>query len=199
MDTYQAQDLFVESVGVAAHTQKSELIALLRKNGVKVPDDISERDLISVTMVACVKSTACRADLTNFLADNVIEEQVGYVQEDFFNLTKEEKKKRQDEQRKLRDERRKKQGGTTAGNIIRSQEAKDTLLTGLNAAISGLFKGKSKDEANQTVRDVTDQADQAGKDASGKGKSKWVLPAIIGGVLLIGVIVYFSTRGKGKA
>ncbi len=198
MDTYQAQDLFVESVGVAAYTKKTELIALLRKNGVKVPDDISERDLISITLVACAKSSACRADLTNFLADNVIEEQMGYVEEGFFNLTKEERKKRQDEQRKIRDERRKKQGGTATGNIIRSQEAKDTLLTGLNAAITGLFKGKSGAEANQAVQDVTEVADRAGRNANTGTKSKWVLPTIIGGVLLIGVIIYFSTR-KGKA
>jgi hypothetical protein len=198
MDTYQAQDLFIESVGIAAYQNRPELIALLRKNGVKVDDDISNRDLISVTMVACAKSSSCRAELTAFLA-NLPEDQLGYVQEDFFNLTAAERKARREEQRKLTAERRKKQGGSAVGNIARSQEAKDTLISGLNLGIAALFKGKTGAAADETLNNATNQADNAGQGASGKGdKNKWVLPTIIGGVVLVGVIAYFVTRPKNK-
>ena len=198
MDTYQAQDLFIESVGIAAYQNRPELIALLRKNGVKVDDDISNRDLISVTMVACAKSSSCRAELTAFLA-NLPEDQLGYVQEDFFNLTAAERKARREEQRKLTAERRKKQGGSAVGNIARSQEAKDTLISGLNLGIAALFKGKTGAAADETLNNATNQADNAGQGASGKGdKNKWVLPTIIGGIVLVGVIAYFVTRPKNK-
>jgi hypothetical protein len=198
MDTYQAQDLFIESVGIAAYQNRPELIALLRKNGVKVDDNISNRDLISVTMVACAKSSSCRAELTAFLA-NLPEDQLGYVQEDFFNLTAAERKARREEQRKLTAERRKKEGGSRLGNIARSDEAKDTLISGLNLGIAALFKGKTGAAADETLRDATDKADAAGQGASGKGdKNKWVLPTIIGGIVLVGVIAYFVTRPKNK-
>lgn len=198
MDTYQAQDLFIESVGIAAYQNRPELIALLRKNGVKVDDDISNRDLISVTMVACAKSSSCRAELTAFLA-NLPEDQLGYVQEDFFNLTAAERKARREEQRKLTAERRKKEGGSATGKLLRSKEAQDTLISGLNLGIAALFKGKTGAAADETLRDATDKADAAGQGASGKGdKNKWVLPTIIGGVVLVGVIAYFVTRPKNK-
>jgi hypothetical protein len=198
MDTYQAQDLFIESVGIAAYQNRPELIALLRKNGVKVDDNISNRDLISVTMVACAKSSSCRAELTAFLA-NLPEDQLGYVEEDFFNLTAAERKARREEQRKLTAERRKKQGGSAVGNIARSQEAKDTLISGLNLGIAALFKGKTGAAADETLNNATNQADNAGQGASGKGdKNKWVLPTIIGGIVLVGVIAYFVTRPKNK-
>lgn len=199
MDTYQAQDLFIESVGIAAYQNRPELIALLRKNGVKVDDNISNRDLISVTMVACAKSSSCRAELTAFLADTISEDQLGYVEEDFFNADAATRKARREEQRKLTAERRKKQGGSAVGNIARSQEAKDTLISGLNLGIAALFKGKTGAAADETLNNATNQADNAGQGASGKGdKNKWVLPTIIGGIVLVGVIAYFVTRPKNK-
>lgn len=213
MDTYQAQDLAVEAVGIAAYNQKPELIALLAKNGVKVPDDISERDLISITLVACAKSNACRADLSNFLTESIAEGQLGYVQDEFFNSvggprivipgvtpgTTAPKTETQTDKKKKKGGKvfAKKEGGSAVGNFFRSEQGKDTIKTGINLGFSTLLKGKSGAEANQTLQSATEQGDNAGK---GDTKSKWVLPAIIGGVVLIGVIVYFSTRGaKGKA
>jgi hypothetical protein len=69
----------------------------------------------------------------------------------------------------------------------------------LNLGIAALFKGKTGAAADETLRDATDKADAAGQGASGKGdKNKWVLPTIIGGVVLVGVIAYFVTRPKNK-
>jgi hypothetical protein len=209
MDTYQAQDLFVESVGITAFKKRPELIALLRKNGVKVADDISERDLISITLVACAKSSTCRADLTAFLTENIAEEQLGYVQEDFFNqigttsvrvpasalVPKTAAPPQTDKKKK--GIFTKKEGGTAAGNFLRSEQGKQTINTALNAGISLLFKDKKGAEANQTVQQATDQAQAAAdQNRNDNRKRGWVLPAIIGGVVVIGVVIYFATRKK---
>lgn len=207
MDTYQAQDLFVESVGITAFKKRPELIALLRKNGVKVADDISERDLISITLVACAKSSTCRADLTAFLTENIAEEQLGYVQEDFFNqvgpniripgVTPGVPKQPDNKKKKGGGVFGKKEGGTAAGNFLRSEQGKQTINTALNAGISLLFKDKKGAEANQTVQQATDQAQAAAdQNRSDNRKRGWVLPAIIGGVVVIGVVIYFATRKK---
>jgi len=211
MDTYQAQDLFIESVGVAAYKKRPELIALLRKNGVKVDDNISNSDLISVTMVACAKSSSCRADLTAFLTESIAEEQLGYVEEGFFNqvgpniripgVTPGVPKPAAPPPASSKKKKgggvfAKKEGGSAVGNFLRSEQGKDTINTTLNTGISLLFKGKTKEQADQTVRDATVQANEAGQTASGDKKNRWVLPAIIGGVVVIGIVVYFATRKK---
>ena len=207
MDTYQAQDLFVESVGIAAYKKRPELIALLRKNGVKVADDISERDLISITLVACAKSSACRADLTAFLTESITEEQLGYVQEDFFNApgptTPQIKVPGVNAPAPTKTKKTgifgKKEGGTGVGNFLRSEQGKQTINTALNTGISLLFKDKSGAQANQTVQQATDQGQGAAEQIrKEERKNKWVLPAIIGGVVVIGVVVYFVTRPKNK-
>ena len=206
MDTYQAQDLFIESVGVAAYKKRPELIALLRKNGVKVDDNISNSDLISVTMVACAKSSSCRADLTAFLTESIAEEQLGYVEEGFFNqvgpniripgVTPGVPKPPDKKKKKGGGVFSKKEGGSAVGNFLRSEQGKDTINTTLNTGVSLLFKGKTKQQADETLKDATVQANEAGQTASGDKKNKWVLPAIIGGVVVIGIVVYFATRKK---
>lgn len=206
MDTYQAQDLFVESVGVAAYKKRNELISLLRKNGVKVSDDVSERDLISITLVACAKSSACRTDLSAFLTENITEGQLGYVQEDFFNQVgpniripgvtpgttapKSDKKKKSGVFTK-------KEGGTGVGNWLRSDQGKDTINTAINTGIALLFKDKKGADANAALQGATDQGQAVANEIrKEERKNTWVLPAIIGGVVVIGVVVYFATRKK---
>lgn len=211
MDTYQAQDLFIESVGVAAYKKRPELIALLRKNGVKVDDNISNSDLISVTMVACAKSSSCRADLTAFLTESIAEEQLGYVEEGFFNqvgpniripgVTPGVPKPPAPAPAPAKKKKgggvfSKKEGGSGVGNFLRSEQGKDTINTALNTGVSLLFKGKTKQQADETLKNATVQANEAGQTASGDKKNKFLLPAIIGGILVIGVIAYFVTRKK---
>lgn len=196
LDAYQSQDLFIESLGICAYKKKAELIALLRKNGIKVDDNISEKDLIKVAMVACAKSQSCRKDLTDFLTDCIVEEQVGYVQEDFFSQTGQPATGTTVKKKKT-GIFAKKEGGSGVGNFLRSDAGKDTVSKALNAGISLLFKGKDQKQANDTLNQAAGQANDAGINAAAdEKKNKWVLPAIIGGVVVIGVVIYFATRKK---
>jgi len=198
LDAYQSQELFIESLGICAYKKKAELIALLRKNGIKVDDNISEKDLIKVAMVACAKSQSCRKDLTDFLTDCIVEEQVGYVQEDFFSQTGQPATGTTGTKKKKPGIFTKKEGGSAVGNFLRTDEGKDTVNKAINAGISLLFKGKDKTQANAALNQAADQADNAGAGAAAADtkKSKWVLPAIIGGVIVIGAVIYFATRKK---
>lgn len=189
LDAYQSQDLFIEALGRCAYKKRAELIAVLRKNGINVDDSISEKDLIKTAMVACAKSASCRKEMTAFLTDCITEEQLGYVQDDFFNA---------DGDKKKGGIFKKKEGGTSVGNFLRSEQGKDTINKALDAGISLLFKGKDKQQATETLNDATTQAQGAAQNARDDEKkpAKWVVPAIIGGVIVIGAVIYFATRKK---
>jgi hypothetical protein len=91
LDVYQAKDVLMKSIGLTAYEDRDTLIALLRKNGVQVPENVSDNDLLNMTYVAIANSLQFKKDLAKYLESKAIESYEGYVDEEFFNLTKEER------------------------------------------------------------------------------------------------------------
>lgn len=71
MDSTQ-QELLVKAIGRAVGTRRSEVEALLIRNGVIVPEGASDAQLIRIVFMAIADSKGFRADLSSVLeADNL--------------------------------------------------------------------------------------------------------------------------------
>jgi hypothetical protein len=156
-------------------------------------------------------------------------ESSNYVDDDFFSNGngKEERKKRRKERRSVRQERLKKQrdergGKTRVGSVLSSIFSDENISTATSTLVnyaSKRLENKANQLGNQQAIDYEiAQAEklQSEKEkieaegllgkkepsttTGGGGKKKWVLPvAIIGGVLIIGTILYFTLVKKKSA
>lgn len=206
----EAKDFIIEAVGTMVVEEKPTLVAMLNKSGVLVTDLNTQTELTDATFKAIRDSATFREDLQDYLT-SVGKSILSGESEDsnnFLNVTKVGAffNKIGSGIGKVF---KKKEGGTAFGNAI-----KDNLSTAMGIGI-GILGAKLTNDANkgagQQAIDYTNaqsqleylkgqnlQAQQnAPAPAETKTTPKWVLPvAIGGGVLVLGIVIYFAVRNK---
>jgi hypothetical protein len=207
LDVYQAKDLLMQSIGLMVYEDKDTLIALLRKNGVQVSDNVSTDDLLNMTYVAIGNSLQFKKDLAKYLESKTIESYEGYVDEEFFNLTKEEREARRKVKKVTQAETRKEKGGTKVGLAIKSVATKENIQSVINTGLGVLSDTLTAKADRKAIQDATSLASEKSKQAiaeaqaqdSAKSKVKaWIIPTLIGVVVIGGIITYFVIKKRNK-
>jgi len=207
LDVYQAKDLLMQSIGLMVYEDKDTLIALLRKNGVQVSDNVSTDDLLNMTYVAIGNSLQFKKDLAKYLESKTIESYEGYVDEEFFNLTKEEREARRKVKKVTQAETRKEKGGTKVGLAIKSVATKENIQSVINTGLGVLSDTLTAKADRKAIQDATSLASEKSKQAiaeaqaqdSAKSKVKaWIIPTLIGVVVIGGIVTYFVIKKRNK-
>ena len=193
VEVNQAQATIQDAIGLAVFEDKGAVIGMLRKNGAKVNDDISDDKLIKVVYLAIAKSNGFKSDFSNYLKSKFSEEQVGYVEEEFFNLTAAERKAK-----------REAQGGSKVGLALKKVATEENINALVNTGIGILSKKLTAKSDQASITAATQLSAQKSQQALAeaqlqeqKSKSrKWVIPVVIGSVVVVGLIVYFVIRKK---
>jgi hypothetical protein len=201
VEVNQAQGTIQDAIGLAVFEDKGAVIGMLRKNGAKVNDDISDDKLIKVVYLAIAKSNGFKSDFSNYLKSKFSEEQVGYVEEDFFN---QDGKPTKLERQKALQEKRKEQGGSKVGLALKKVATEENINALVNTGIGILSKKLTAKSDQASITAATELSAQKSQQALAeaqlqeqKSKSrKWVIPVVIGSVVVVGLIVYFVIRKK---
>jgi len=200
----QAQDAIQEAIGLAVFQDRDMLIAMLRKNGASIDDDISDENLIKVTYLAIAKSNGFKRDFSDYLVGNFSEETLNYVdEEEFFNGDGDKKAARKLKKTKKADIRAEK-GGSTVGKALGKVATPENINSLVNAGINVLSTKLTAKADQKSIQDATNLAAQKSQQALAEAKlaeqkaagRKWIVPVAIVGVLLIGGVIYFVTRKK---
>jgi hypothetical protein len=208
LDVYQAKDLLMQSIGLMAYEDKDTLVNLLRKNGVQVEDNVSTNDLLNMTYVAIANSLQFKKDLAKYLESKAIESYEGYVDEEFFNLTKEERAAKRTAKKTARTETRKTQGGTKVGLAVKSVATKENIQSVINTGLGVLADSLTAKADRKAIQEATALASERSQQAiaeaqaqdSAKSKIKaWIIPTIIGVVVIGGIVTYLVIKKRNKA
>lgn len=195
----EAEGLVNDVVAYLVSEKKGDLVSILRKNGVDVSMDISNDDLIIATYSAFATSSSFKKDLFN-LSKEAVAEESNYVDEDFFNLTSKEIQANRLKQRQARG------GKTRVGSWLSTIFSSDNVQKGLELGFNSL-NSKLTAKADQSSKDAIVEVESAktqsalaeAEKAKAQGQSKkWVLPVVIGGIVLVGGIVAFFMLRKKK-
>jgi hypothetical protein len=204
------KDFIIEAVGTMVVEDKPVLVELLTKNGVLVTDLNTQSELTDATFKAIRDSAIFREDLQDYLVSVGKSVYSGEAEDNsnFLNITKVGAffNKLGSGIGKVF---AKKPQGSAIGNALRNNM--DTIIgTGIGILGAKLQADATKGQGQQAI-DYTNaqsqleylkgqniQAQQnAPAPADTKKTPKWVLPvAIGGGVLVLGVIIYFAVRKK---
>jgi len=208
LDVYQAKDLLMQSIGLMVYEDRDTLIALLRKNGVQVTDNVSTDNLLNMTYVAIGNSLQFKKDLAKYLESKANESYEGYVDEEFFNLTKEERVAKKTAKKTARTETRKTQGGTKVGLAVKSVATKENIQSVINTGLGVLSDTLTAKADRKAIQEATALASERSKQAiaeaqaqdSTKSKMKaWIIPTLIGVVVIGGIVTYFVIKKRNKA
>jgi hypothetical protein len=189
-------ELVVQLVGIMADEDKATLVAMLKKNGSLVTENNTKSQILDATFKAIRDSANFRKDLENYLIDKSTES-------NFSNVDG--------------------KGWEKFKNIFNTVFTKENVasLTGAGIGYLGasLQAKANKGQGQQAIDYTKAQSELADKQAQllllqqglvgssanqgGGGNTppstrpKWVVPvAIGGGLLVVGLIVYFATRKK---
>ncbi len=207
LDVYQAKDLLMQSIGLMVYEDRDTLIALLRKNGVQVTDNVSTDDLLNMTYVAIGNSLQFKKDLAKYLESKANESYEGYVDEEFFNQDG-DKKAKKTAKKTARAETRKTQGGTKVGLAVKSVATKENIQAVINTGLGVLSDTLTAKADRKAIQEATALASERSKQAiaeaqaqdSAKSKMKaWIIPTLIGVVVIGGIVTYFVIKKRNKA
>lgn len=211
IDVYQAKEVIEKSIGYMVYEDKGTLIALLRKNGVQVADNVGDNELIQMTYIAIGNSLQFKKDLAKYIAGRGKQEFEGYVdEEEFFSFLGLGKKKTDaatPPAPKKVNPNLKSQGGegTKVGNAIRAVATPETIQSVINTGLGLLSDSLSAKADRKTVQEATLLASEKSKQAlaeaaaadAKKSKTKtWVIPVVIGVVVVAGIVTYFVIKKR---
>jgi hypothetical protein len=213
----EVADVMVESIGVMVAEDREALIDILKRNGVMISDSPSDEELLDVSLKALKDSINFRKDIQDYLVDSV--ENAEDETSNFVNGKGGTSKVGT----WLKGAFGKKEGGSAVGNFFRnSLFTKENLsaAVGLGLGYAGTrLQSNAQKSSNQQAIDFEKAKAEAamaeakrletegllaqmgfGKEGGGGadgGKKKWILPvAIIGGVAVVGTILYFVLRKR---
>ena len=211
LDVYEAKDVIIKSIGYMVYEDRGTLIDLLRKNGVQVSDNVSDDDLIRMTYVAIGNSLQFKKDLARYIDAQTKETYEGYVDEEFFNAPGDDKKAarvaKRTERKTARDTAKTARGGSKVGVAVKGIATKENVQAAINTGLGLLADSLSSKADRKTVQEATLLASEKSKQAiaeaaaedARKGRIKsWIIPTIIGVVVIGGIITYFVMK-KRKA
>lgn len=210
LDVYEAKDVIIKSIGYMVYEDRGTLIDLLRKNGVQVSDNVSDDDLIKMTYVAIGNSLQFKKDLARYIDAQTKEAYEGYVDEEFFNGDGDKSNVRtakKTERKTARETARTERGGSKVGVAVKGIATKENVQSVINTGLGLLADSLSAKADRKTVQEATILASEKSKQAiaeavaedSKKSRIKsWIIPTIIGVVVIGGIITYFVIK-KRKA
>lgn len=192
------EDLIIGLIYIMAEERNPELINMLQKSSVLVTSESSSDSILDASLNALKDSPSFRQNLSNY-----------FIKE--FNLSDgaylNAGANKYDPITGL--------GGSQVGNVLRrvfTPENIDTLIAGgigfatTKLATAASKKGNeqaiefTKAESEKAAYQLEYEKEKAKKNSTNDGKKttpKWVLPvAIGGGLLIIGVVVYFAMKKK---
>ena len=196
------EDLIIGLIYIMAEERNPELINMLQKSSVLVTSESSSDSILDASLNALKDSPSFRQNLNNYFIkefnsdDNTYSNNGGdFVKYDKVSGT----------------------GGSKVGNLLRQTFTKENVQTliagGIGYATTKLANAASK-KGNQQAIDyenakaaaaaaataLKESSGSAGGDGAGSGDKKtpkWVLPvAIGGGLLVVGLIVFFAMKKK---
>jgi len=192
MDYNQAQDAISKAVGIMSLDDRSSLISLLQKSGSFVASDSTQEELLDAAFKAIKNSPRFRNDLQAYLAAAVQNEANygNFTDDSAFSNVVEPKK-----QTKV---------GSFLSSVFTSENISKIVGTGIGVLGTKLQSNANKSSEQRAIdyQVAVAQAEAAKIAAAAavppaKEKPKWVLPvAIIGGLLVVGAIVYFVAKKK---
>lgn len=214
------EDLMANLIADLVMNRKEEIISLLRKSGLSVSKDSSDDEVIYAVYAAFQKVPTFRRDLYNLANERL--DSLSFVGEDYFNYVDDAdffnfmpttslseigtSVKRSQTTPKTTTSKLRSQGGegTAVGNFLRNiftPERKDQLVnTGFDVLTKKLTQKADTAQAQQLIQLEAAKAQaalaEAERNRTQPKKGKWIIPAVIGGIVVVGVIVYFVVRKK---
>jgi hypothetical protein len=195
MEYNQAQDVITQAIGVMSVEDKPSLIALLKKNGSLIADSSSQKQVLDATFKLIQDSPKFRNDLVQYLSSVAQDGKMSSFTADdgtFYN-----------------------QDGTRVGNFLRTVFSQENISKAMGIGMDYLgasLQAKAQKGSNQQAIDYEVAKAQASAAEAARlqaqsllgqqapttsGTPKWVLPvAIGGGVLVVGIVLYFALRKK---
>jgi hypothetical protein len=164
-----------------------------------------------MTYVAIGKSLQFKKDLAKYLDSKANESYEGYVDEEFFNVDAEKKAARtakKTAKKTAQAETRKTQGGTKVGLAIKSVATKENVQSLINTGLGVLSDSLTAKADRKSIQDATALATEKSKQAiaeaqaqdSAKSKMKaWLIPTLIGVVVIGGIVTYFVIKKRNKS
>jgi hypothetical protein len=210
LDVYEAKDVIIKSIGYMVYEDRGTLIDLLRKNGVQVSDNVSDDDLIKMTYVAIGNSLQFKKDLARYIDAQTKEAYEGYVDEEFFNVDADKKAARtakKTERKTARDTAKTARGGSKVGVAVKGIATKENVQAAINTGLGLLADSLSAKADRKTVQEATLLASEKSKQAIAEAQAEdskksriksWIVPTLIGVVIIGGIVTYFVMR-KRKA
>ena len=210
LDVYEAKDVIIKSIGYMVYEDRGTLIDLLRKNGVQVSDNVSDDDLIKMTYVAIGNSLQFKKDLSRYIDAQTKEAYEGYVDEEFFNVDADKKAARtakKTERKTARDTAKTARGGSKVGVAVKGIATKENVQAAINTGLGLLADSLSAKADRKTVQEATLLASEKSKQAIAEAQAEdskksriksWIIPTLIGVVVIGGIVTYFVMR-KRKA
>ncbi len=210
LDVYEAKDVIIKSIGYMVYEDRGALIDLLRKNGVQVSDNLSDDDLIRMTYVAIGNSLQFKKDLARYIDAQTKEAYEGYVEEGFFNSNGDKKTVRtakRTERKTARDTAKTARGGSKVGVAVKGIATKENVQAAINTGLGLLADSLSAKADRKTVQEATLLASEKSKQAIAEAQAEdskksriksWIIPTLIGVVVIGGIVTYFVMR-KRKA
>lgn len=202
----QGEELVTRAIALMSEYDKPTLLAILKRSGSLVTELSSQQEILDASFKALKDSSRFRQDLLDYIKASTSEGDAN-----FSNATGDWLKKLF----------AKKEGGTAVGNALKnvfSQENISALAGAGIAYASTRLQDSASKKGNQQAIDYKNAeantylaqeraalaaslASQSGGGVGAtpptKGTPKWVLPvAIGGGVLIIGVVLFFALRKK---
>jgi len=208
LDVYEAKDVIVKIIGLMVYEDRGTLIDLLRKNGVQVSDNVSDDDLIKITYVAIGNSLQFKKDLARYIDAQTKEAYEGYVEEEFFNKDGDNKAKRvakRTEKKTARETAKTARGGSKVGVAVKGIATKENVQSVINTGLGLLADSLSAKADRKTVQDATLLASEKSKQAIAEAEKEdakksriksWIIPTIIGVVVIGGIITYFVIKKR---
>lgn len=195
------EDLMANLIADLVMNRKEEVISLLRKSGLAISKSSSDDEIIYAVYAAFQKVPTFRRDLYALANERV--EESSFTGDDFFNYVDDGdffnwNGKKNPNLRSQGGE------GTKVGNFLRgifTPERKDQLLnTGFDVLTKKLTQKADSAQAQQLIQLEAAKAQtalaEAERNRTQPKKGKWIIPAVIGGIVVVGVIVYFVVRKK---
>ena len=201
MDNNQAQqgeELITKSIALMSEYDKPTLLAILRRSGSFVTELSTQQQILDASFKALKDSERFRQDLLSYIKATTNENNDA----NFSNFS-------------LKDLFKSKEGGTRVGNTLKTIFSKENVSALAGAGIayaSTKLQDSASKKGNQQAIDykvaeansfiAQEKANQSTPQGGttppppSSGKPKWVIPVVIGGVVVLGVVLFFVFRKK---
>ena len=196
----KGEELVTKAIALMSEYDKPSLVALLKRSGSLVTELSSQQELLNASFQALKDSERFRQDLLQYIKDSTggdtnYKNSIG----DLFKS---------------------KVGGTRVGNGLKNVFSAENIssLAGIGIAYASTkLQDSAQKKGNQAATDykvaeanlslaetkrlealALTQKEKSGDAAAppSKEKPKWVIPVVIGGVVVLGVVLFFVFRKK---